>query len=73
MRGAPPVQGRSCNQTRNEALHALEKWAKQTDFIPMRRIGEPVDIAAGVAFLARDESRFMNGQTLHGNGGLVLP
>jgi 3-oxoacyl-[acyl-carrier protein] reductase len=40
--------------------------AEQT---PMRRVGEPEDIAATVAFLAADESSFITGQTIQVNGG----
>jgi 3-oxoacyl-[acyl-carrier protein] reductase len=40
--------------------------AEQT---PVRRVGEPEDIAATVAFLAADESSFISGQTLQVNGG----
>jgi 3-oxoacyl-[acyl-carrier protein] reductase len=40
--------------------------AEQT---PVRRVGEPEDIAATVAFLAADESSFISGQTIHVNGG----
>ncbi|HEY7218353.1 MAG TPA: SDR family oxidoreductase, partial [Candidatus Binatia bacterium] len=54
-------------------LYTRENWAMQADSIPMKRVAEPSDIADGVAFLASDDSRFMSGQTLHVNGGLVLP
>jgi 3-oxoacyl-[acyl-carrier protein] reductase len=40
--------------------------AEQT---PVRRVGEPEDIAAVVAFLAADESSFVSGQTIQVNGG----
>jgi 3-oxoacyl-[acyl-carrier protein] reductase len=40
--------------------------AEQT---PVRRVGEPEDIAAAVAFLAADESSFISGQTIQVNGG----
>jgi 3-oxoacyl-[acyl-carrier protein] reductase len=40
--------------------------AEQT---PVRRVGEPEDIAATVAFLAADESSFISGQTIQVNGG----
>ena len=36
---------------------------------PVRRVGEPEDIAAAVAFLAADESSFISGQTIQVNGG----
>jgi 3-oxoacyl-[acyl-carrier protein] reductase len=34
---------------------------------------EPSDIAAGIAFLLSQDSGYMTGQTLHVNGGMVLP
>ncbi|WP_026970597.1 3-oxoacyl-ACP reductase FabG [Aliagarivorans marinus] len=39
---------------------------------PLKRLGQPEDIANGVAFLAGDESNFITGQTLKIDGGLVL-
>jgi 2-hydroxycyclohexanecarboxyl-CoA dehydrogenase len=40
--------------------------------IPMRRLGEPEDIAAAVAFLASDRASFITGQTLSVSGGLTM-
>lgn len=37
--------------------------------IPMGRIGEPEDVAAVVAFLARNEAGYVNGATVHVDGG----
>jgi len=39
---------------------------------PLGRMGEPQDIADGVLFLASDNSRFITGQTLKIDGGLVI-
>lgn len=39
---------------------------------PLRRIARPEDIAGPVLFLASDWSRFMTGQTLFVDGGLVM-
>jgi 3-oxoacyl-[acyl-carrier protein] reductase len=39
------------------------------EMTPVRRVGEPEDIAATVAFLAADESSFISGQTIQVNGG----
>lgn len=39
---------------------------------PLRRIASPEDIAGPVLFLASDWSRFMTGQTLYADGGLVM-
>jgi len=40
--------------------------ARQT---PMRRLGEPEDVAAAVAFLASDGASYITGQSLRVNGG----
>jgi 3-oxoacyl-[acyl-carrier protein] reductase len=40
--------------------------------IPIASLGEPADIAAGVAYLASREARYVTGQTLHINGGMVM-
>jgi acetoacetyl-CoA reductase len=41
--------------------------------IPVGRIGQPEDIAAGVAFLASDDASFITGMTLSINGGQFMP
>ena len=40
--------------------------------VPMKRLGEPADVAAAVAFLASDEAAFITGQTLSVSGGLTM-
>jgi 3-oxoacyl-[acyl-carrier protein] reductase len=39
--------------------------------IPAGRMGKGAEIAAGVAFLASNEAAYVNGQTLHINGGMA--
>lgn len=41
-------------------------------YTPLRRIGEPEDIAAAVLYLASDASSFMTGQVLRPNGGVAM-
>jgi 2-hydroxycyclohexanecarboxyl-CoA dehydrogenase len=43
-----------------------------TRAVPMRRLGEPEDVAAAVAFLASDEAGYITGQTLSVSGGLTM-
>ena len=38
--------------------------------MPLKRLGKPEDIADAVAFLASDESAYINGQTIFVDGGL---
>jgi NAD(P)-dependent dehydrogenase (short-subunit alcohol dehydrogenase family) len=38
--------------------------------VPLQRLGKPEDIANAVAFLASDESAYINGQTIFVDGGL---
>ncbi|WP_019152820.1 3-oxoacyl-[acyl-carrier-protein] reductase [Robertmurraya massiliosenegalensis] len=40
--------------------------------IPLARLGEPQDIAKVVVFLASEDSRYMTGQTLHVDGGMIM-
>jgi 2-hydroxycyclohexanecarboxyl-CoA dehydrogenase len=40
--------------------------------VPMRRLGEPDDVAAAVAFLASERAGFITGQTLSVSGGLTM-
>ena len=44
-----------------------ETYLKQ---IPAGRFGEPIDIANACVFLASDEASYINGQTIHVNGGM---
>ncbi len=37
--------------------------------IPLRRVGQPEDIASVIAFLCSDESSFVSGQTIYVRGG----
>ena len=41
--------------------------------IALGRLGEPVDIARAVAFLAGPSAAYITGETLHVNGGMYMP
>ena len=40
--------------------------------IPSNRLGKPEDIANAVIFLSSDQSDYINGETMHVNGGMYL-
>jgi 2-hydroxycyclohexanecarboxyl-CoA dehydrogenase len=43
-----------------------------TRAVPMKRLGEPEDVAAAVAFFASERAGFVTGQTLSVSGGLTM-
>jgi len=54
-------------RTRQEAADYGKTWAGVT---PLGRVGQPLDVARAVAFLAGDSADFITGQTLFVDGGL---
>jgi len=40
--------------------------------IPSARLGEPDDVANAVLFLASNQSNYINGETIHVNGGMYM-
>ncbi|HYI94012.1 MAG TPA: SDR family NAD(P)-dependent oxidoreductase [Bryobacteraceae bacterium] len=54
-------------RTKEEAGDYAGTWAKLT---PLGRVGQPVDVARMVAFLASDATDFITGQTIWVDGGL---
>ena len=43
--------------------------SQSADRIPLKRLGQPDEIAATCLFLASDDGGFITGQTIHVNGG----
>jgi NAD(P)-dependent dehydrogenase (short-subunit alcohol dehydrogenase family) len=54
-------------RTKNESGDYAGTWAKLT---PLGRVGQPVDVARVVVFLASDAAEFITGQTIWVDGGL---
>jgi 3-oxoacyl-[acyl-carrier protein] reductase len=40
--------------------------------IPSNKLGEPEDVANAVLFLASNHSDYINGETIHVNGGMYM-
>ncbi|MEX0430569.1 3-oxoacyl-ACP reductase FabG [Spiribacter sp. 1M189] len=47
--------------------------AALTDQTPLQRLGQPDDIAAAACFLASSAGRYITGETINVNGGLLMP
>jgi 3-oxoacyl-[acyl-carrier protein] reductase len=41
--------------------------------LPLKRLGTPEDVVGAFVFLASEDSRYFCGQTLHPNGGEIMP
>ena len=49
-----------------------EEWAKIVETAPMRRLGEPEDIAEAVIYLCSDKANFITGIAMNVDGGLLI-
>jgi NAD(P)-dependent dehydrogenase (short-subunit alcohol dehydrogenase family) len=49
-----------------------EKVAEHGSSAPMKRAGEPNEVAPCYVFLASEDASYMSGQVLHPNGGTVV-
>ena len=60
--------------TDTEMMHVLPQTLIETVAAetPMRRVGQPEEIAAVIRFLLSEESSFMTGQTVAADGGRVM-
>lgn len=52
--------------------YSEEELARRARSVPVRRIGEPEDVAAAVALLVSPDSSYMTGAVLHVNGGVLM-
>ncbi|CEQ19936.1 SDR family oxidoreductase [Paraclostridium sordellii] len=50
----------------------VETFGSNTSKVPMKRAGQPFEVATSFVFLASDDSSYMSGQILHPNGGAIV-
>ena len=55
--------------TRDNSFYADPASMQRVDDIPMKRLGNPDEIANACVFLTTNEAAYITGQTLHVNGG----
>ena len=66
---SPRSVSQKASQSAFSDPHIAEVWAKKS---ALRRLGEPLDLARAVLFLASDDAAFVTGHGLVVDGGLTL-
>jgi NAD(P)-dependent dehydrogenase (short-subunit alcohol dehydrogenase family) len=54
------------------ASFSAEEVAEFGEQVPMKRVGQPYEVASCYVFLASKDSAYMSGQVLHPNGGVII-
>ncbi len=72
VNGIAPGYIRTAQALSEEHSLGPEGLEKAAEFIPMGRVGEPEDIADVIVFLASDAARYLTGQVVTVDGGLLV-
>jgi 3-oxoacyl-[acyl-carrier protein] reductase len=72
VNGIAPGYIRTAQALSEEHSLGPEGLEQAAEFIPMGRVGEPEDIADVILFLASDAARYLTGQTIIVDGGLLV-
>jgi NAD(P)-dependent dehydrogenase (short-subunit alcohol dehydrogenase family) len=54
------------------ASYPAERVASHGENVPMKRPGQPSEVAPAYVFLASDQATYISGQVIHVNGGVVV-
>lgn len=72
VNGIAPGYIRTAQALSEEHSLGPEGLERAAEFIPMGRVGEPEDVADVSVFLASEEARYITGQVLVVDGGLLV-
>jgi 3-oxoacyl-[acyl-carrier protein] reductase len=72
VNGIAPGYIRTAQALSEEHSLGPEGLEQAAEFIPMGRVGEPEDIADVILFLASDAARYLTGQVIVVDGGLLV-
>lgn len=67
-----PTQTALLDEILAGAQDAAKVISAMTRAVPMKRLGQPEEVAAAVAFFASEQAGFITGQTLSVSGGLTM-
>jgi len=56
-----------------DAAAKERRFSEVSTMIPLARVGQPIDIAMTMLYLASDASNFVTGQVIRPNGGMIMP
>jgi 2-hydroxycyclohexanecarboxyl-CoA dehydrogenase len=66
LTNTPQFQANLADEEKGKIMRSVQKW------IPLKRFGEPEEIAKAVLFMVSDDSSFVTGQVLSVSGGLTM-
>ena len=72
VNGIAPGYIRTAQSLSEEHSSGPERLAKTAEYIPLGRVGEPEDVAGVTVFLASDAARYVTGQVIVVDGGLLV-
>jgi len=72
VNGIAPGYIRTAQSLSERHSSGPERLAKTAEYIPLGRVGEPEDVAGVAVFLASEAARYVTGQTIVVDGGLLV-